>query len=213
WAVVQKNSHDLVVSTYGRGLYILDDISFYEELAKKHSDAAVQLVVPRSAYRFSRGGEALIDFTLKPQPKDPLDIEILYSNQQVMRGLKVMKAHAGLNRAKWDLHHEPPRVVALRTNAPENPHIWLEPRFRDIDSRPVTHWGIKPAEVGPMVAPGDYTIRLKVEGQSYTQPIHVLRDPRTPAFEADLDLSVKTQLRVRDDINRVSDAVNQIEWM
>jgi photosystem II stability/assembly factor-like uncharacterized protein len=213
WAVVQKNFHDLVVSTYGRGLYILDDISPYEELAKNHSDAAVRVFAPRNAYRFTRGGEAFIDFTLKTAPKDPLDIEILDSNQQVIRRLKVMKAHAGLNRAKWDLHYEPPRVVALRTTAPENGHIWLEPRFRDIDSRPVTHWGIKPAEVGPMVAPGDYTIRLKVEGQSYTQPIHVLRDPRTPASDADLDLSVKTQLRVRDDINRVSDTVNHIEWM
>src|SRR5215472_12564218 len=213
WAVVQKNFHDVVISTYGRGLYILDDISAYEQLAKNRSDAIVQLLAPRSAYRFTRGGEAFIDFTLKTAPKGPLDIEILDSNQQVIRRLKVMKAHAGLNRAKWDLHHEPPRVVALRTNAPENPHIWLEPRFRDIDSRPVTHWGIKPAEVGPMVAAGEYTIRLKVEGQSYTQPIHVLRDPRTPASDADLDLSVKTQLRVRDDINRVSDVVNRIEWM
>ena len=77
WAVVQKNFHDLVISTYGRGLYILDDISAYEELAKNHSDAAVQLLAPRSAYRFTRGGEAFIDFTLKSAPKEPLDIEIL----------------------------------------------------------------------------------------------------------------------------------------
>ena len=34
WAVVQKNFHDLVVSTYGRGLYILDDITPLEQMAK-----------------------------------------------------------------------------------------------------------------------------------------------------------------------------------
>ena len=38
WAVVQKNFHDLVVSTYGRGLYILDDITPLEQMAKTHSD-------------------------------------------------------------------------------------------------------------------------------------------------------------------------------
>ena len=46
WAVVQKDFHDLVVSTYGRGLYILDDISPLEQMAKNHSDAAVTLFEP-----------------------------------------------------------------------------------------------------------------------------------------------------------------------
>lgn len=217
WAVVQKEFHDLVISTYGRGLYILDDITPYEELAKTRSDAPVQLLAPRNAYRFTHGGEAFIHFTLKTAPKDPsknpLEIEILDVNQQVIRRLKVNKAHAGLNRAKWDLRYEAPRVVALRANAPENSHIWLEPRFRDIDSRPVTHWGIKPAEVGPIVAPGAYTIRLNAEGQSYTQPIRILRDPRSPGSEADIDASVKTLVRIRDDVNHVSDTVNHIEWL
>ncbi len=60
----------------------------------------------------------------------------------------------GINRVKWDLRYDSPRVVALRTVAPDNPHIWEEPRFRDADSRPITHWGSKPAEVGPIAAPG-----------------------------------------------------------
>jgi len=40
WAVVQKGFHDLVISTYERGLYILDDITPLEQLAKSHSDTA-----------------------------------------------------------------------------------------------------------------------------------------------------------------------------
>ena len=34
WAVVQKQFHDLVISTYGRGIYILDDITPLEQMAK-----------------------------------------------------------------------------------------------------------------------------------------------------------------------------------
>jgi hypothetical protein len=97
--------------------------------------------------------------------------------------------------------------------APENTHIWNEPRFRDVDSRPITHWGAKPAEVGPLVAPGAYTVRLKLEGQTYTQPITVLRDPKSPGSEADINASVKTLLRISDDISSVSATVNQIEWL
>jgi photosystem II stability/assembly factor-like uncharacterized protein len=212
WAVVQKDFHDLVISTYGRGLYILDDITPLEQLAKNHSDAAVNLFEPRQAYRFTRGGEAMLNFSLKTAPKDPIHLEILDSGGKVIRTLEA-KGRAGMNRVPWDLRYESPRVIALRTVAPDNPHVWEEPRFRDSDSRPITHWGTKPAEVGPIVAPGKYTVRLKIEDQSYSEPLTILRDPRAPGSEGDIELSVKTLLRICADIDHVSDTVNQIEWL
>ena len=48
WAVVQKRFHDLVVSTYGRGFYILDDITPLEQMAREQSQAAVRLFAPRA---------------------------------------------------------------------------------------------------------------------------------------------------------------------
>ena len=212
WAVVQKEFHDLVVSTYGRGLYILDDITPLEQLAKNRSDAAVILFEPRPTYRFARAPQAMLNFSLKTETKDPVAFEVLDSQGKVIRKLET-KGHPGINRMKWDLRYESPRLIALRTAAPDNRHIWEEPRFRDSDSRPITHWGTKPAEVGPIVAPGKYTVRLKVEDQSYTQSLTVLRDPHSPGSDADLDLSVKTLLRIRDNISRVSDTVNEIEWL
>ncbi len=212
WAVVQKDSHDLVISTYGRGLYILDDISPLEQMAKNHSDAAVVLFEPRNTYRFTRGGKAMLSFSLKTASKDPVHLEVLDAQGTVVRKLEA-KGRAGMNRVEWDLRYESPRLVALRTTAPDNPHIWDEPRFRDSDSRPITHWGTRSAEVGPIVAPGKYSVRLKVGDQSYTQPITILRDPRAPGSDADIELSVKTLLRIRTDLDRVSDTVNQIEWL
>ena len=212
WAIVQKEFHDLVVSTYGRGLYILDDITPLEQLAKNHADAAVVLFEPRPAYRFARAPQAMLNFSLKTEPKSPVEFEILDSQGHLIRKLET-KGRPGINRLKWDLRYESPRVIALRTVAPDNPHIWEEPRFRDTDSRPITHWGTKPAEVGPIVAPGKYNVRLTVEGQPYTQSLTVLRDPHSPGSDADLDLSVKTLLRIRDDISRASDRVNEIEWL
>ena len=212
WAVVQKEFHDLVISTYGRGLYILDDITPLEQMAKNHSDAAVTLFEPRENYRFTHGGQALLTFSVKTAPKDEVRLEILDSDGKLIRKLET-KARSGMNRVTWDLRYESPRVIALRTVAPDNPHIWDEPRFRDSDSRPITHWGSKPAEVGPIVAPGKYSVRLKVEGKSYTQPLTILRDPRGPGSEEDIAKSVKTLLRIRGDIEHVSDEVNQMEWM
>jgi photosystem II stability/assembly factor-like uncharacterized protein len=215
WAVVQKEFHDLVISTYGRGLYILDDITPLEQLAKSHSDAPTVLFEPRKAYRFTKGGQALVTFSLQAVPKDkkPIELEILDADGKVIRTLKASKPRAGMNRVKWDLRYEPPRLVALRTVAPENSHIWNEPRFRDVDWRAITHWGSKPAEVGPIVAPGAYSVRLKLEGQTYTQPITVLRDPKSPGSEADISSSVKTLRRISDDITSVSSTVNEIEGL
>lgn len=212
WVVVQKDFHDLVISTYGRGLYIFDDITPLEQLAKSHAESADRLFEPRPAHRFTQGGQAMLNFSLKDAPKDPLEVEILDAEGKVIRKLKT-KGHPGINRVKWDLRYESPRLVALRTVTQENPHIWQEPRFRDADSRPITHWGIRPAESGPIVAPGKYSVRMTVAGQTFTQPLAVLPDPRIPTSLGDIEVSVKTQLRIRDDITRASDTVNQIEWM
>lgn len=212
WAVVQKNFRDLVISTYGRGLYILDDITPLEQMAKDHSDAAVVLFSPRQTYRFTRGGKAFVNFSLKTAPKDPVHLEILDSEGKVIRTLET-KPRAGMNRVPWDLRYDSPRLVALRTVAPDNPHIWDEPRFRDSDSRTITHWGTGPAESGPIVAPGKYAVRVKIAGQFFTEPITILRDPRITASDGDIELSVKTLLSIRNDISHVSDTVNQIEWL
>ncbi|MBV8973552.1 MAG: hypothetical protein JOY74_00400, partial [Sinobacteraceae bacterium] len=212
WVVVQKEFHDLVLSTYGRGLYILDDISPLEQMARRPSTAAVVLFEPRKTYRFVRGGEAMLNYSLAAASTEPIEVEILDASANVVRKLEG-KGVPGINRIKWDLRYESPRVVALRTVAPENTRIWQEPRFRDADSRPITHWGSKPAEVGPIAAPGTYSVRLKVVGQSLVQPLTLLSDPRAPGTEADLQASVKTLLRIRDNISHAADSVNQVEWL
>ncbi len=212
WAVVQKEFHDLVVSTYGRGLYILDDITPLEQMAKNHSDAAAVLFEPRPTFRFTHGGEAMLNYSLKDKPKAEVELEILDSQGKLVRKLEA-KGQPGINRVKWDMRYEPPKLVALRTVAPDNPHIWDEPRFRDAESRPITHWGSKPAEVGPIVAPGKYTVRMKVDGQTYTQPLTIVADPHSPGSESDIQQSVETLLRISNDITQVSDMVNRIEWL
>ncbi len=215
WVVVQPRFRDLVVSTYGRGLFILDDITPLEQMVKHRSDAPIVLFEPRPSYRFVRGAQAMLNFSLKTAPKNPVELQILDSHGGVVRQLEKKETKdlvLGLNRVKWDMRYDSPRVIALRTVAPDNAHIWEEPRFRDADARPITHWGSKPGEVGPIVAPGAYSVRLTVDGQTYTQPFNVLSDPNAPGSPADIDLSVKTLLQIRDDISRVSDSVNRIEW-
>jgi photosystem II stability/assembly factor-like uncharacterized protein len=214
WVIVQKQTHDLAVSTYGRGIYIMEDITPLEQGFKEGGPASdPKLAEPRPAYRLVRGGSALFHYALPAAPKDPVQLEILDASGTVIRKLAAAQARAGLNRFSWDLRHEPPRPVGLRTTPPRNPHVWEEPRFQNATTRPITHWGIAQAQVGPIAVPGSYSARMTVDGQVLTQPLVLLLPPGNTGTEADIRSSVKLQLRVRDDLNIVSDMTNQIEWL
>jgi len=221
WIVVQKQAHDLVVSTYGRGIYIMEDLSPLEQgVTPETTTAAVQFVTPRPAYRQGGrggrgggGGGAEWTFVLKDAPKNPIQLEILDAKGEPVRKLPEMTGRAGWNRAAWDMRYDPPRMVALRTTPPEDPHIWEEPRFQGQDTRPITHWGVSTNEPGPLVGPGKFTLKMTVDGQTYTQPIDIVRLPNAHGTDGDLQSSARLQLKVRDDISTVSDMTNQLEWM
>ncbi|MDE3168468.1 MAG: hypothetical protein KGN36_21880, partial [Acidobacteriota bacterium] len=175
---------------------------------------AAKLVAPRAAYRVVRGqARAVFNYWLKAAPAKPVEMEVLDAKGELVKKLAGIGGKPGLNRTSWDLHYDPPALVALRTTPPENPHIWEEPRFQGQSTRSITHWGLAPAEVGPIAAPGQYTLRLTVDGQTYTQPFTILRTPDSHADDAALESSVRLQLKVRDDITQVSNMTNQIEWM
>src|ERR1051325_903878 len=56
WIVVQEHFSDLVVATYGRGIWILDDITPVRQYAAELTAKDVAFMPPRAAYRF-RGVE------------------------------------------------------------------------------------------------------------------------------------------------------------
>jgi hypothetical protein len=65
----------------------------------------------------------------------------------------------------------------------------------------------------PLAAPGKYEARITIDGKTYTQPVAILADPKVSASTADLEASVKLQVRINDDVTKVADMVNRIEWM
>ena len=240
WETVQKTFHDLVVSTYGRGIYVLEDITPLEQLAAESSPAPVQVFNSRPAYRFFQDAHAWIDFYLRSKPKNKVTVSILDSQGALVRRLTLSptppsnsaqsplqaftrsfyrrpsggtELQAGLNRVSWDLRYAPPKLIALRTTPASNPQVWNTLRFMGQTSRPITHWGIYGGEIGPMAAPGNYTVRVAVDGKTYDAPLRILADPRALATQTQTEAVVKTLLHIRDDITTVSDTVNRIEWL
>src|SRR6266566_3360221 len=89
-----------------------------------------------------------------------------------------LPAQAGGNRSNLDLRADAP---------PAFTHTF------EINANP----GLTPASpMGPLVPPGAYTLRLTVDGKTYSQPVTVVNDPRSPATVADVRAQYALETRV-----------------
>ncbi|HEY8852671.1 MAG TPA: glycosyl hydrolase, partial [Gemmatimonadaceae bacterium] len=61
-----------------------------------------------------------------------------------------------------------------------------------------------------VVLPGTYTVRMTVNGQSYRQPLTVVKDPRSAASDADLREQFDFLMRIHEKTNQANDAVKTI---
>ncbi len=212
WVVYEPRYHDVVVSTYGRGLFILPDITVLEQTGQPAAPAAgTRLFTPRNGFRLARSGSADFMFNAAAAPGAPVKMEILNSVGDVIRTQSFPGVRAGLNKVTWNLQYEPAKMVEIRTTPKENQYIWQEPDFSGSEVRMVTHWGISATTGTPIGAPGMYAVRLTIDGQVFTEPFEVVKDPAIKASVADLVESTKMQIRIRDAITETSSVVNQLE--
>jgi photosystem II stability/assembly factor-like uncharacterized protein len=118
WMVVQERFHDLAIATYGRGFWILDDLTTLEQLTPEVLASNAHLFAPRDAYRFRSIAQPFaaaydptagqnapygvpINFYLKAKlgEKDEARIAISDSSGQVVRELKCGPSRARPARA------------------------------------------------------------------------------------------------------------------
>ena len=90
WITIAKREHDVVVSTYGRGIYVMRDITTLEQSdhAGIIAEAPVRIYQPRDGIRLPRSGSAELLFILKAAPKDSLKVDILDSAGTTVRTLQ-----------------------------------------------------------------------------------------------------------------------------
>jgi photosystem II stability/assembly factor-like uncharacterized protein len=221
--VVQEHFNDLVVATYGRGFWILDDITPLQQLTDDVLASDAHLFVPRPTYRMhgQTGGPranatAYINYYLQDATEEKVEIEILDDAGQIVNTLQGTKK-AGINRVSWDLRHKSATEARLRTRPAGNPHVVEEKRFRNTwESEgwyPILSWGTGGGFQGIVVTPGTYTVKLSVGAAEFTQELVIRKDPRSEGTQADIEAQVALQLQLREDINTVAGMINDIEWM
>jgi photosystem II stability/assembly factor-like uncharacterized protein len=221
WLTVQPHFNDLVVSTYGRGFWILDDITPVQQLTEEVLASQVHLFEPRAAYRFlgresanSQPGDptagenpaygATLNFYLGKGAEGAVSLSIEKEDGTVVRRIDVLDAGEGLNRARWDLTHTPSVRPRLRTPALEHAHVNLG----DAEWRPPVDGGT----VRPTAVPGRYRVRLTAGEHERTTWLTVLQDPESTASADDMGAQLAMQLELREMTDSTAALIDRIEW-
>ena len=219
--VVQEHFNDLVIGTYGRGFWILDDITPLQQLTPQVLASAAHLFSPRAAYRFRdvtpisaqayepSAGEnppygASINYYLQAASADAVTITILDGQGAVVRTLTGPQA-TGLNRLYWDLRYELTKEVQLRTSPLYAPDVTVGPE----GWRPMPGEGAERMSI--LAPPGTYTVQLSVGGRQLRQTLEVRKDPHSGGTEADIEAQTAMLFELRRDLESAVDVVNQIE--
>jgi hypothetical protein len=226
---------DLVVGTHGRSFWILDDITPLRQINAEMASVAAFLFRPQVAYRVrwnvntdtplppeEPGGQnppdgAILNYYLKDAAKGPVTLEIYDSARKLVRRFSSTdkpppvdekelviasywirppqrpRADAGMQRFVWDLHYPPP--VGARPSYP------MTAVYGDTPSMPQ----------GPWVLPGEYTVRLTVNGQSQEQPLLVKMDPRVKTTVKGLELQFAIARQSWEGIGKVHATLKQVQ--
>jgi len=190
---IQRRETDLVVATFGRGLYIIDDYSPLRALASRQANAEGSLAPPRptrvySEEPFERAGfgnglysgdnppfGALLSYTLRDATPAGTRTVLVVKDAA---GKTVNEVNGpggtGLNRAVWNLRHAPDtttRADAGRGGRGGRGGGGAQPDSSE--GAPQGRGGGRggPPPQGPLVTPGRYSIQLARRSGATLTPI------------------------------------------
>ncbi|MDB6068737.1 MAG: glycosyl hydrolase repeat-containing protein [Pedosphaera sp.] len=228
------HNDDVVVGTHGRSFWILDDITPLRQISEKVASADAFLFKPQLAYRLRRSvntdtpippeepmGQnppdgAIINYYLKSDAANVV-LEILDKGGSVVRRFssadkpeeinngeqpypsywfrpaQILSAKAGMRRFVWDLHYPSPE--GLPRSFP------ISAIYRDTPSGPL----------GPTILPGDYTVKLTVDGRSQIEKLVVKMDPRVATTAQGLAKMFAISMRAYEGMKQAHQAMQEIQ--
>jgi photosystem II stability/assembly factor-like uncharacterized protein len=217
---------DLVVSTQGRAMWILDNISALHELGPQTTATDVQVYTPRDGYRTRISPETLspmIEYYLPSAPQGPVTIEVLDAQGQPVNRYS-SAAPAGGGRAGRGGRGGGGGGGGGRGAAANIDPAMMAGRVPGTEPRPVARvttsvghnrfvWDVR-HENGLPPPPGAYQARVTINGQAHTVPFTLLIDPRLAAeglTAADLKEQFDFNVRVRGMAEDIGQLVTDVQ--
>jgi hypothetical protein len=219
WIDIQEHFNDLVLGTYGRGVWILDDISPLQQMPANPGQEPV-LFKPKDAYRFqsvtstmefykeASFGEdpppgASINFWMSSEPQDSMKVHITNASGDTIRTIK-HKGVSGMNRVWWDFKKDPVSPIVMQT--PPRNADWFKMFPSGTRKAPlIIPWNTY------MVVPGEYGVHLEVNGESYSNILKVLKDPHSEGSVEDIQKQIDLLSKIYEDLSEVGTMISDVE--
>jgi photosystem II stability/assembly factor-like uncharacterized protein len=209
---IRVHRNDLVISTMGRSLWIMDNVTPLQQLAAASLETA-HLFQPREAIRYRHSSSAgangqpeypapgvHIDLWFKDAPPGDSRLEIVDGKGEVIRSFGVAAApQPGQPQEMRAAFRGAAGPASIRRAAGMQRFNW--------DMRYPGAWTAATPQGGgggPMVAPGTYRVRLTSGAQTQTRSFELKVDPRVTrdgVTQADIEAQVTFLLRLRDAIS------------
>jgi len=237
--LVIKNN-DLVVATHGRSFWILDDVSPLRQLSLAKAPFVAHLYKPATAMRIRPNtnhdtplspevpaGEnpppgATFYYYLKHPATNEVKLEVLDEQGQIVRAYsskdklwtapappafpnywfrpaEQVSSQTGMHRLVWDLRYAPPPDTGAWAGG--NVEYSMSTAF----GQNVSH-----EPQGPLALPGQYQLRITVDGYSLIQPFKLQMDPRVTATGRDLEQKFALETRLHRALRQSINALNDI---
>ena len=205
---VHTDTHlnDLVIATYGRGFWVLDDITPLRQIATNAqaiSSSPVYFFPPSEAIRTRINSNwdqpfsievphapnvpygAIVDYYLSKEPTGPIQLQVFDSNGALVRTM-TSTLPPPIEGAEYPHYWlAAPETRALSAHVGLNRVNWNlqyedPPALRhDLENEMnMVEGSTTPGPHGPQVIPGVYKLKLTVDGQVYTRDVTVVNDPR-----------------------------------
>ena len=213
---IKVHHKDLIVSTQGRAIWVLDNITSLHQVSPQVKTADAYLFKPRDGYRTRVGPTNLgpvIDYYLPSAAEQAVVIEVLDQKGNVIntynsetpasrsgRGGGANMPGVGMAGPESD----PDAAPARRATPP--------PRVTKTSGINRFAWDVR-NQAGVTLPPGQYQVRLKTGSVNLTQPFNVLIDPRVAADGvtlADLQEQFEHNMRMRELVSSVNQLVTRV---
>ena len=217
WIDIQEEFNDLVIGTYGRGIWICDDISPLQQMSEEIVSSKGHLFKPKSTYRFqpvtpvmqffpephfgndpADGGA--IDYWLA-ESNDDMKLHISNANGDTIKTLK-HKGKAGLNRVWWDFKGDPSEELIMRTKP-------LYADWMDLSDKRTRSAGV--GRISILAPPGNYRVSTKIGDQSFSESFDLIKDPNSEGTVEDIESQTNMLVELQNEMNDVAKMVNQLE--
>jgi len=219
WIDIPEHYNDLVIGTYGRGIWILDDITPLQQMTESIEMSDAHLFAPRHAWRFqsvtsnmqffpepSFGKDpaygASLHYWLK-EKNDSVKVHIVDSAGDTVRTLK-HKGKSGINRVQWDLKSEKNEFFKMKTKP-------LYTDWMPLNGKRKVHPFA--AAFNILMPPGTYQVHLTAGEKTMVQSLEIKKDPHSEGSLADIQAQITLLKELEKDRSTIVEMVNEIEIM